>query len=82
MKLKDFNFIFHTIEDEIEEGVCLVEGVEPTIAELLEYHLKENDENFLTWMFSPLYDVRDIDSLADLTEDELDQVNRLREYCK
>ena len=23
-----------------------------------------------------------IDSLADLTEDELDQVNRLRKYCE
>lgn len=82
MKLHDFDYIYKFIENEIEEGVCLVEGVKPTIAELLEFHLTANDENFLTWMFKPLYDVRDIDSLADLTEDELDQVNRLRKYCK
>ena len=83
MKLFDFHYIYHTIENEIEEGVQLVEGVKPTVAELLEYHLRENDENFLQWMFLDYDEMRgDINSLADLTEDELDQVNRLREYCK
>lgn len=87
MKLLDFHYIYHTIENEIEEGVCLVEGVKPTVAELLEYHLTENDENFLQWMFSDYDDYAylergDINSLRDLTEDELEQVNRLREYCK
>ena len=83
MKLKDFNFIFHTIEDEIKEGVELVEGVEPTIAELLEYHLKENDENFLTWIFEDYDEERgDINSLDDLTENEAEQVNKLIQYCK
>ena len=83
MKLRDFNYIFHTIEDEIKEGVELVEGVEPTIAELLEYHIKENDENFLTWIFEDYDEERgDINSLDDLTEDEVEQVNKLIQYCK
>ena len=87
MKLLDFHYIYHTIENEIEQGVQLVEGVKPTVSELLEYHLTENDENFLQWMFSDYDDYAylerdDINSLRDLTEDELEQVNRLREYCK
>lgn len=87
MKLLDFHYIYHTIENEIEQGVQLVEGVKPTVAELLEYHLSENDENFLQWIFLDYDDYAylergDINSLHDLTEDELEQVNRLREYCK
>ena len=83
MKLKDFNYIIQTIKNEIEEGVQLEEGVTPTVAELLEYHLKENDENFLMWMFRDDEDDErgDITSLSDLTEDELEQVEKLRKYC-
>ena len=83
MKLKDFNYIIQTIKNEIEEGVQLEEGVTPTVAEMLEYHLKENDENFLMWMFRDDEDDErgDITSLSDLTEDELEQVEKLRKYC-
>lgn len=88
MKLKDFDYIYKFIENEIEEGVQLVEGVKPTVSELLEFHLGANDNGFLQWIFEYTYDRDDcywnheVDSLADLTEDELDQVNRLRRYCE
>ena len=83
MKLLDFHYSYQTIENEIEQGVQLFEGVKPTVAEILEYHLRENDENFLQWIFSDYDEMRgDINSLRDLAEDELDQVNRLREYCE
>lgn len=83
MKLKDYNYIIQTIENEIEEGVQLEEGVAPTVAELLEYHLKENDDNFLMWLFVDYDEPErgDITSLSDLTEDELEQVEKLRKYC-
>ena len=80
LKLKDFDYIYKFIEEEIEQGVCLVEGVKPTVAELLEFHLTANDENFLSFIFYD--DDCQIHCLADLTEDELDQVNRLRKYCE
>ena len=69
---------------EIEEGVQLEEGVTPTVAELLEYHLKENDENFLMWLFIDYDEPErgDVTSLSDLTEDELKQIEVLRKYCK
>ena len=79
-----YNYIIQNIEDEIEEGVQLEEGVTPTVAELLEYHLKENDENFLMWMFrdDEDYEKRDIASLSELTEDELAQIEELRQMVK
>lgn len=80
LKLKDFDYIYKFIEEEIEQGVCLVEGVKPTVAELLEFHLEANDDNFLSFIFYD--DDCQIDSLHDLTEEELDQVNRLRKYCE
>lgn len=84
MKLMPLNYIYQTLENDIEEGVQLEEGVTPTVAELLEYHLKENDENFLMWMFRDDEDDErgDITSLSDLTEDELEQIEKLRKYCK
>ena len=83
MKLMPLNYIYQNIENEIEEGVQLEEGVTPTVAEMLEYHLKENDENFLMWMFRDDEDDErgDITSLSDLTEDELEQIEKLRKYC-
>ena len=83
MKLMPLDYIYQNIGDEIEEGVQLEEGVTPTVAELLEYHLKENDENFLMWMFRDDEDDErgDITSLSDLTEDELEQIEKLRKYC-
>lgn len=84
MKLMPLDYIYQNIEDEIEEGVQLEEGVTPTVAELLEYHLKENDENFLMWLFIDYDEPErgDITSLSDLTEDELKQIEVLRSYCK
>ena len=78
------DYIYQTIMGEIEEGVQLEEGVTPTVAELLEYHLKENDENFLMWLFIDYDEPErgDVTSLSDLTEDELKQIEVLRKYCK
>lgn len=78
-----FDYIYQTLENDIEGGVQLKEGVTPTVAEMLEYHLKENDENFLMWMFRDDEDDErgDITSLSDLTEDELEQIEKLRKYC-
>lgn len=84
MKLMPLNYIIQTIENEIEEGVQLEEGVTPTVAELLEYHLKENDDNFLMWLFVDYDEPErgDVTSLSDLTEDELAQVEELRQMVK
>lgn len=84
MKLMPLDYIYQTLKNDIEEGVQLEEGVTPTVAELLEYHLKENDENFLMWLFIDYDEPErgDINSLSDLTEDELKQIEILRSYCK
>lgn len=84
MKLMPLDYIYQNIDNEIKEGVQLEEGITPTVAEMLEYHLKENDENFLMWMFRDDEDDErgDITSLSDLTEDELEQIEKLRKYCK
>ena len=78
------DYIYQNIDNEIKEGVQLEEGITPTVAEMLEYHLKENDENFLMCMFRDDEDDErgDITSLSDLTEDELEQIEKLRKYCK
>ena len=77
------DYIYQNIDNEIKEGVQLEEGITPTVAEMLEYHLKENDENFLMRMFRDDEDDErgDITSLSDLTEDELEQIEKLRKYC-
>lgn len=84
MKLMPLDYIYQTLENDIEEGVQLEEGVTPTVAELLEFHLKENDENFLMWLFIDYDEPErgDITSLSDLTEDELKQIEMLRKYCR
>ena len=84
MKLMPLDYIYQNIDNEIKEGVQLEEGITPTVAEMLEYHLKENDENFLMWMFRDDEDDErgDITSLSDLTEDELEQIEKLRKYCE
>ena len=78
------DYIYQTLANDIEEGVQLEEGVTPTVAELLEYHLKENDDNFLMWLFVDYDEPErgDVTSLSDLTEDELKQIEKLRKYCK
>ena len=84
MKLMPLDYIYQTLANDIEEGVQLEEGVTPTVAELLEYHLKENDDNFLMWLFVDYDEPErgDVTSLSDLTEDELKQIEKLRKYCK
>lgn len=83
MKLKDFNYIIKTIEEEIEQGVQLIDGVKPTVAEMLEYHLKENDSNFIQWMFKDYGECgRDVTCYAELTENEKEQIEELRRFCK
>lgn len=84
MKLMPLDYIYQTLANDIEEGVQLEEGVTPTVAELLEFHLKENDDNFLMWLFIDYDEPErgDITSLSDLTEDELKQIDILRSYCK
>ena len=83
MKLMPLDYIYQTLANDIEEGVQLEEGVTPTVAELLEFHLKENDDNFLNFIFRNSIDdeYRDIRSLSELTEDEMEQVEILRRYC-
>lgn len=83
MKLMPLDYIYQTLANDIEEGVQLEEGVTPSVAELLEYHLKENDDNFLMWLFIDYDEPErgDITSLSDLTEDELEQIEKLRKYC-
>ena len=78
------DYIYQTLKNDIEEGVQLEEGVTPTVAELLEYHLKENDDNFLMWLFIDYDEPErgDITSLSDLIEDELEQIEKLRKYCR
>ena len=79
------DYIYQTLANDIEEGVQLEEGVTPTVAELLEFKLKENDQNFIQWMFADYdYDEErgDITSLSELTEDELAQVEELRQMVK
>ena len=78
------DYIYQTLQNDIEEGVQLEEGVTPTVVELLEFHLKENDDNFLMWLFIDYDEPErgDITSLGDLTEDELKQIDILRKYCR
>lgn len=84
MKLMPLDYIYQTLANEVEEGVQLEEGVTPTVAELLEYHLKENDDNFLMWLFVDYDEPErgDVTSLNDLAEDELEQIEILRRYCR
>lgn len=84
MKLMPLDYIYQTLANDIEDGVQLEEGVTPTVSELLEFHLKENDDNFLMWLFVDYDEPErgDVTSLSDLTEDELKQIDILRSYCK
>ncbi|WP_254555204.1 hypothetical protein, partial [Salmonella enterica] len=43
MHLKDFSEIYKMLEDEIEDGVELEEGVKPSVVELLDYYLANSD---------------------------------------
>lgn len=83
MHLKDFGYIYKMLEDEIEEGVQLEEGEKPSVLELLNYYLANGDYIFYSAIFADYGECgRDVTSLSDLTEDELAQIEELRQMVK
>lgn len=82
MHLKDFSEIYKILEDEIEDdGVELEEGVKPSVAELLDYYLA-NSDFFYSIIFKDYDYERNVNHLCELTEDEREQVEKLRRFCK
>lgn len=84
MHLKDFGYIYKMLEDEIEDdGVELEEGVKPSVVELLDYYLANGDYIFYSAIFEN-YDEcgRDVTCYAELTENEKEQIEELRRFCK
>ena len=81
MHLKDFGYIYKMLEDEIEDGVELEEGVKPSVAELLDYYLA-NSDFFYSAIFEDYDYERNVNHLCELTEDEREQVEKLRRFCK
>ena len=82
MHLKDFSEIYKMLEDEIEDdGVELEEGVKPSVAELLDYYLA-NSDLFYSIIFKDYDYERNVNHLCELTEDEREQVEKLRRFCK
>ena len=82
MHLKDFGEIYKMLEDEIEDdGVELEEGVKPSVAELLDYYLA-NSDFFYSAIFKDYDYERNVNHLSELTEDEREQVEKLRRFCK
>ena len=82
MHLKDFSEIYKMLEDEIEDdGVELEEGVKPSVAELLDYYLA-NSDFFYSIIFKDYDYERNVNNLSELTEDEREQVETLRRFCK
>lgn len=82
MHLKDFSEIYKMLEDEIEDdGVELEEGVKPSVAELLDYYLA-NSDFFYSIIFKDYDYERNVNHLCELTEDEREQVEKLRRFCK
>ena len=82
MHLKDFSEIYKMLEDEIEDdGVELEEGEKPSVAELLDYYLA-NSDFFYSTIFEDYDYERNVNHLSELTEDEREQVEKLRRFCK
>lgn len=82
MKLRDFDYIYKMIEEEIEvDNVEIEEGKKPSVAELLDFYLRNSDYIFRLLFNDYDKSGRDITCLADLTEDELEQIEKLRNYC-
>ena len=81
MHLKDFGYIYKMLEDEIEDGVELEEGVKPSVAELLDHYLA-NSDFFYSIIFKDYDYERNVNHLCELTEDEREQVEKLRRFCK
>lgn len=83
MKLRDFDYIYKMIEEEIEvDNVEIEEGKKPSVAELLDFYLRNSDYIFRLLFRDYDESGRDITRLADLTEDELEQIDKLRNYCR
>ena len=84
MHLKDFSYIYKMLEDEIEDdGVELEEGVKPSVVELLDYYLANGGYIFYSAIFEN-YDEcgREVTRYAELTENEKEQIEELRRFCK
>lgn len=81
MHLKDFGYIYKMLEDEMEGGVELEEGVKPSVAELLDYYLA-NSDFFYSAIFEDYDYERNVNHLSELTEDEREQIEKLRRFCK
>ena len=83
MKFRDFDYIYKMVEEEIEvDNVEIEEGKKPSVAELLDFYLRNSDYIFRLLFKDCDESGRDITCLADLTEDELEQIDKLRNYCK
>lgn len=82
MKLRDFDYIYKMIEEEIEvDNVEIEEGKKPSVAELLDFYLRNSDYIFRLLFNDYDESGRDVTCLTDLTEDELEQIEKLRNYC-
>ena len=83
MKLRDFDYIYKMVEEEIEvDNVEIEEGKKPSVVELLDFYLRNSDYIFRLLFKDYGKSCRDITCLADLTEDELEQIDKLRNYCR
>lgn len=84
MHLKDFGYIYKMLEDEIEDdGVELEEGEKPSVLELLNYYLSNGDCFFYSSIFEDYGECgRDVTRYAELTENEKEQIEELRRFCK
>ena len=82
MKLRDFDYIYKMVEEEIGvDNVEIEEGKKPSVAELLDFYLRNSDYIFRLLFRDYDESGRDITCLAGLTEDELEQIEKLRNYC-
>lgn len=68
MKLRDFDYIYKMIEEEIEvDNVEIEEGKKPSVAELLDFYLRNSDYIFRLLFKDYDESGRDVTCLADLT---------------
>lgn len=84
MHLKDFSYIYKMLEDEIEDdGVELEEGEKPSVLELLNYYLANGDCFFYSSIFEDYCECgRYVTRFEELTENEREQIEDLRRFCK
>ena len=83
MTLRDFDCIYKMVEEEIEvDNVEIEEGKKPSVVELLDFYLRNSDYIFRLLFKDYDESGRDITCLADLTEGELEQIDKLCNYCR